>query len=58
MLEEVTAGVPMVTWPLHAEQFYNEKLVTEVHKIGIQVGARKWVPDLGIKIFLSAAKRY
>ncbi|KAJ8451009.1 hypothetical protein Cgig2_032634 [Carnegiea gigantea] len=43
VLEGVTAGVPMVTWPLHAEQFYSEKLVTQVLRIGIQVGAKKWV---------------
>ncbi|RYR54419.1 hypothetical protein Ahy_A06g029692 isoform A [Arachis hypogaea] len=34
-LEGVAAGVPMVTWPMGAEQFYNEKLVTEVLKIGV-----------------------
>ncbi|KAL0559710.1 hypothetical protein IC582_000077 [Cucumis melo] len=37
-LEGVVAGVPMVTWPVAAEQFYNEKLVTEVLKIGVGVG--------------------
>ncbi|KNA21674.1 hypothetical protein SOVF_041090 [Spinacia oleracea] len=47
ILEGVVAGVPMVTWPHHAEQFYNEKLVTNVLKIGIQVGATKWVPRVG-----------
>ncbi|XP_057420840.1 scopoletin glucosyltransferase-like [Lotus japonicus] len=41
-LEGVAAGVPMVTWPIAAEQFYNEKLVTEVLKIGVPVGAKKW----------------
>ncbi|KAL2460270.1 UDP-glycosyltransferase 73B4 [Abeliophyllum distichum] len=41
-LEGVCAGVPMITWPLSAEQFYNEKLVTEVLKIGIQVGSEEW----------------
>ncbi|MED6132870.1 hypothetical protein PIB30_022782 [Stylosanthes scabra] len=30
----------MVTWPLGAEQFYNEKLVTDVLEIGVGVGAR------------------
>ncbi|XP_041013586.1 scopoletin glucosyltransferase-like isoform X2 [Juglans microcarpa x Juglans regia] len=40
-LEGVIAGVPMVTWPMFAEQFYNEKLVTEVLKIGVPVGADK-----------------
>uniref|UniRef100_A0A2N9G5J8 Uncharacterized protein n=1 Tax=Fagus sylvatica TaxID=28930 RepID=A0A2N9G5J8_FAGSY len=42
ILEGVTAGVPMVTWPMSGEQFYNEKLVTQVLEIGIGVGAQKW----------------
>ncbi|KAJ4716298.1 Glycosyltransferase [Melia azedarach] len=41
-LEGVTAGVPMITWPVSAEQFYNEKLVTEVLKIGVALGIQKW----------------
>ncbi|TKY59060.1 UDP-glucose flavonoid 3-O-glucosyltransferase 7 [Spatholobus suberectus] len=41
-LEAVVAGVPMVTCPVGAEQFYNEKLVTEVLKIGVPVGVKKW----------------
>lgn len=43
-LEGVSAGVPMITWPLTAEQFSNEKLITEVLKIGVQVGNREWWP--------------
>ncbi|KAL2939349.1 Scopoletin glucosyltransferase [Bienertia sinuspersici] len=42
ILESISAGVPMVTWPIFAEQFYNEKLVTEILKIGVPVGAKKW----------------
>ncbi|OIT21525.1 PREDICTED: scopoletin glucosyltransferase-like [Nicotiana attenuata] len=42
LLEGVTAGVPMVTWPLSAEQFFNEKLPTEILKIGVPVGAQAW----------------
>uniref|UniRef100_A0A5B6ZH07 Glycosyltransferase n=1 Tax=Davidia involucrata TaxID=16924 RepID=A0A5B6ZH07_DAVIN len=41
MLEGVSAGLPMVTWPLFAEQFYNEKLVTEILKIGFSIGAHQ-----------------
>ena len=41
-LEGVTAGVPMVTWPNSAEQFYNEKLLTDVLQIGVGVGALYW----------------
>ncbi|XP_075486483.1 anthocyanidin 3-O-glucosyltransferase 4-like [Primulina tabacum] len=35
----------MVTWPLFAEQFCNEKLVVEVLKIGVNIGVEtpvKW----------------
>ncbi|CAN6685654.1 unnamed protein product [Malus baccata var. baccata] len=38
-LEGIAAGLPMVTWPVSAEQFYNEKLVTQVLKIGAGVEA-------------------
>ena len=41
-LESVCFGVPMVSWPVSAEQFYNEKLVTQVLRIGVEVGAKKW----------------
>ncbi|XVF67539.1 hypothetical protein PTKIN_Ptkin10aG0129400 [Pterospermum kingtungense] len=46
-LEGVCAGVPMVTWPVSAEQFYNEKLVTQVLKIGVAVGVQQWVKITG-----------
>uniref|UniRef100_A0A5B6YV74 Glycosyltransferase n=1 Tax=Davidia involucrata TaxID=16924 RepID=A0A5B6YV74_DAVIN len=42
LLEGMTAGLPMVTWPIFAEQFYNEKLVTDVLRIGVGVGAQEW----------------
>ncbi|XP_075655448.1 soyasapogenol B glucuronide galactosyltransferase-like [Castanea sativa] len=42
ILEGVTAGLPMITWPLYAEQFYNEKFVTQVIKIGVSVGVTEW----------------
>ncbi|CAA7019126.1 unnamed protein product [Microthlaspi erraticum] len=37
-IEGICFGVPMITWPLFAEQFLNEKLVVEVLKIGVRVG--------------------
>ncbi|KAG7943659.1 hypothetical protein I3843_15G052900 [Carya illinoinensis] len=43
-LEAVCAGVPMVTWPLFADQFFNEKLVVQVLKIGESVGNETAVP--------------
>ncbi|CAN7135520.1 hypothetical protein IGI04_015281 [Brassica rapa subsp. trilocularis] len=37
-IEGICFGVPMITWPLFAEQFLNEKLVVEVLKVGVRVG--------------------
>lgn len=45
ILEAVTAGLPMVTWPLFADQFYNEKLLTDVVRIGVGVGVKQWRID-------------
>ncbi|CAN7132704.1 unnamed protein product [Brassica rapa subsp. narinosa] len=46
LLEGVASGLPMVTWPIGAEQFYNEKLVTQVLKTGVSVGVKKMMkPD-------------
>ncbi|RZC66920.1 hypothetical protein C5167_010618 [Papaver somniferum] len=42
ILEGISAGVPMITWPMFAEQFYNEIFVTQVLKIGSKVGAEEW----------------
>lgn len=28
VVEGISAGVPMVTWPVHSEQFYNENMIT------------------------------
>jgi len=32
----------MVTWPLFAEIFFNEKLVVDVLRIGVSAGAKEW----------------
>ncbi|KAL0725691.1 hypothetical protein Bca4012_040290 [Brassica carinata] len=37
-IEGICFGVPMITWPMFAEQFLNEKLVVEVLKVGVRVG--------------------
>ncbi|RWV90847.1 hypothetical protein GW17_00046915, partial [Ensete ventricosum] len=40
VLEGVTAGLPMVTWPLSTEQFINEKLVVGVLRTGVRAAER------------------
>ncbi|EOY08012.1 UDP-Glycosyltransferase superfamily protein [Theobroma cacao] len=45
VLEGLCAGLPMITWPLLADQFFNEKLVVQILRIGERVGAEiamKW----------------
>ncbi|OIV89268.1 hypothetical protein TanjilG_23880 [Lupinus angustifolius] len=41
-LEGVAAGVPFITWPVSADQFYNERLVVDVLKTGVPVGVKRW----------------
>ncbi|KAL3361877.1 hypothetical protein AABB24_014635 [Solanum stoloniferum] len=49
VLEAIIAGVPLVTWPVFAEQFYNEKLV-DVMGLGVKVGAEVHSSDGGVEI--------
>lgn len=42
LMESVSAGVPVVTWPLFADQFYNEKLAVDILRVGVAVGAEEW----------------
>ncbi|KAK9174785.1 hypothetical protein WN944_026789 [Citrus x changshan-huyou] len=37
-LEGVCAGLPLLTWPLFADQFTNEKLAVHLLKIGVKIG--------------------
>ncbi|XP_039158401.1 scopoletin glucosyltransferase-like [Eucalyptus grandis] len=41
-LESISAGVPMVTWPMFADQFYNENLVVQVLGIGASIGSKSF----------------
>ncbi|XP_020212859.1 UDP-glycosyltransferase 73C1 [Cajanus cajan] len=37
-LEAISAGVPMLTWPLFGDQFYNERFIVQIIRVGVRVG--------------------
>lgn len=45
-LEGISAGVPMVTWPLTYEQFVNEKFLNKVVRLGVRVRGELWDPTV------------
>ncbi|KAG9448670.1 hypothetical protein H6P81_008635 [Aristolochia fimbriata] len=52
-LEGVSAGVPLISWPLGAEQFFNEKVVVNELRIGVSVGAEeavRWGVEKAVKL--------
>nr|AFJ52940.1 UDP-glycosyltransferase 1 [Linum usitatissimum] len=40
-IEGISAGIPMITWPLFGDQFCNQKLIVEVLGVGVGVGVEK-----------------
>ncbi|XP_057745732.1 UDP-glycosyltransferase 73C3-like, partial [Arachis stenosperma] len=42
-LEGISSGVPLITFPMFADQFYNEKLVVQVIEIGVRIGVENAV---------------
>ena len=35
-LESITLGVPLITWPMTADQYYNARLLVEYLKVGVR----------------------
>ncbi|XP_052171991.1 UDP-glycosyltransferase 73D1-like [Diospyros lotus] len=61
-IEGLCSGVPMLTWPMFAEQFFNEKLVNEILRIGVRVGVEvpvRWGDEekLGVLVKRDEVKR-
>ncbi|OEL28715.1 UDP-glycosyltransferase 73B4 [Dichanthelium oligosanthes] len=49
ILEAVSAGVQLVTWPRHGDQFFNKKHVLEVLETGVGVGAGFYASKLEVR---------
>nr|UXB92744.1 glycosyltransferase [Helleborus thibetanus] len=41
VLESVSYGLPMISWPLFAEQFYNQRFVLDLVKVGVGIGVER-----------------
>ncbi|CAA6661204.1 unnamed protein product [Spirodela intermedia] len=39
-LESVSAGLPVVTWPMFADQFCNERMLVDMLKVGVEIGVK------------------
>nr|ARM65414.1 glycosyltransferase 1 [Aloe arborescens] len=55
-LEGISAGVPLLAWPMFAEQFFNEKLVVDLLKIGVAVGVKKCTSKLEERELIDAER--
>ncbi|XP_074587852.1 UDP-glycosyltransferase 73C1-like [Curcuma longa] len=40
ILETITAGLPMISWPHFSDQFFNERLIVQVLKVGVAIGVK------------------
>ncbi|CAN1134866.1 UDP-glycosyltransferase 73C11 [Linum perenne] len=61
-LEGICAGVTMLTWPLFGDQFCNERLVVDVLKIGVGIGAKNTMTwgeeeDIGVLVTKEDVKK-
>ncbi|XP_020677380.1 scopoletin glucosyltransferase-like [Dendrobium catenatum] len=54
-LEGISAGLSMVTWPLYADQFYNEKFLVDILKVGIMVGSKVYTSNAKMRPIVEAA---
>ncbi|MCE3052453.1 hypothetical protein HAX54_052678 [Datura stramonium] len=39
-LEGISAGLPMITWPMFADQFFNKRLIVNILKTGVRAGIK------------------
>ncbi|KAK7337144.1 hypothetical protein VNO77_17704 [Canavalia gladiata] len=58
-IEGVCSGLPMITWPLFAEQFLNEKFIVQVLKIGVRIGVEvpvRWGDEEKVGIMVKRSR--
>ncbi|MQM15439.1 hypothetical protein Taro_048387 [Colocasia esculenta] len=57
VLEAISVGVPMITWPLFADHFLIERLVVEVLRVGISIEVKRQVKWMVSGQFRKLVKR-
>ncbi|XP_020251591.1 scopoletin glucosyltransferase-like [Asparagus officinalis] len=55
-LEGISIGLPFITWPIFAEQFYNQRLIVDVLKIGVEIGMKAYAPNTEEREVIEAAR--
>ncbi|PKA63879.1 UDP-glycosyltransferase 73B5 [Apostasia shenzhenica] len=49
-LEGISAGLPLATWPLFAEQFFNERFLVDVLKVGVALERKELIAAAAVEV--------
>ncbi|XP_023005628.1 UDP-glycosyltransferase 73C3-like [Cucurbita maxima] len=60
-IEGITTGVPMVAWPLFADQIFNQRLIVQLLKVGVSVGVERSVvwggeEEVGVQVKMESIR--
>ncbi|EPS66660.1 hypothetical protein M569_08117, partial [Genlisea aurea] len=53
VIEAIVTGVPLIAWPMFSDQFFHEKLIADVLRIGVRIGVRRFIDDVDAELITS-----